>query len=109
VDMEDLARLILSLPNDLQSTIYEYNVEHRKKFYWSLKDIENSQWCQVCDNIIKKYVFSYRRGDEVCCSNECLDNFGSIAEFDRNGGRWIYTGEDYQYIPPRSHYEHTNY
>jgi hypothetical protein len=99
----------LNLAKDLQMIVNEDHVKHIKQFRWTLKEIENPQWCQVCDKIIKKYVYSYRRGDEVCCSNECLDNFGSIQYMDNDGGRWIYNGEDYEYIPSRSHYEHTNY
>ena len=108
VDMENLTKLILGLPKVLQLMIYEYNVTHRKNFYWVLKDINNSQWCQACDKIIKRHIYSRRGGDDICCSSECLDEL-SVMQFDENGGKWVYTGEDYQYIPPRSHYEFTNY
>jgi hypothetical protein len=47
---------------------------HMKKMYSSLKFIkEQSQWCQVCDKIIVKTVYSLRRSDIVCCSEECVD------------------------------------
>ncbi len=99
----------LNLPKDLQMIVNEDYVNHRKQFYWALKEIENPEWCQVCDKIIKKCVYSYRGGVEVCCSDECLDNFGSISKFDRDGGRWMYNGQDYVFIPSREAYEFTKY
>ena len=66
--------LISRLPYELLIHIYEYNPEHRKKMKWVLKDICNQQYCEVCDKIIIKHIYSTRRGDEICCSINCLDN-----------------------------------
>ena len=66
--------LFSRLPQELKNHIYEYNPEHREKMYWSLRAIRENQFCEVCDKIIMKEVWSHRRGYEVCCSEECLDN-----------------------------------
>lgn len=47
-----------------------------KKMYWTLLAISENQFCEVCDKIIMKYVWSSRRGfNQVCCSEKCLDNY----------------------------------
>ena len=61
------------LPYELIMYIYEYNPEHREKMRWVLEDIRNTQYCEVCDKIIIKNVWSLRGCDMVCCSSECLD------------------------------------
>ena len=63
------------LPQELINYIYEYNPEHREKMHWTLRQIRDNQFCEVCDKIIMKEVWSHRRSYEVCCSRECLDNY----------------------------------
>jgi hypothetical protein len=77
--------LFFKLPQELINHIYEYNPEHRKKMYWVLHAIRETQFCEVCDKIIMKYVFSHRRGYEVCCSSECLARHqGCIYYYGKN-------------------------
>ena len=66
--------LFYKLPQELINHIYEYNAEHREKMYWNLRYISEKPFCEGCDKIIMKYIWSSRRGDEVCCSPECVDN-----------------------------------
>ena len=61
------------LPYELLIHVYEYNPEHREKMKWVLKDIRNSSYCDVCNKVIIKRVYSMRRCDMVCCSAECVD------------------------------------
>ena len=61
------------LPYELLIHIYEYNPEHREKMKWVLKDIRNIMYCDVCNKVIIKHVYSMRRCDMVCCSAECVD------------------------------------
>ena len=53
----------------------EYNSEHREKMRLVLEDIRNPQYCEVCNKMIIKYVYSIRRSDMICCSIECVDNY----------------------------------
>jgi len=71
----NLLNLISKLPYELQIHIYEYNPEHREKMYWILDDIRNIQYCEVCNKIIMKRIWSIRGCDMICCSSECLDNY----------------------------------
>jgi len=79
---------ISKLPHELLIHIYEYNPEHRekmvyvlhdirirKKMFWVLKDIRNINYCEVCDKMIIKYVWSLRGCGMICCSSECVDNY----------------------------------
>ena len=43
--------------------------------YWVLQDISDIQYCEVCKKKIIKYVWSTRRGNEICCSSICVDNY----------------------------------
>ena len=63
-----------NLPYEILLHIYEYNPEHREKMYWVLDDIRNIQYCDFCDKIIIKYIYSKRGCDDTCCSIECVDN-----------------------------------
>ena len=63
------------LPYEILINIYEYNPEHREKMYWVLKDISNAQYCDVCDKVIIKNIYSRRRSDMICCSKECVDDY----------------------------------
>ena len=65
---------ISKLPSEIIDYIYEFNPEHRENMYWVLKDIRNIQYCDACNKIIMKYVYSRRRCDMVCCSAECVDS-----------------------------------
>ena len=71
-----IMNFISKLPNELIMHIYEYNPEHREKMRWVLEDIRNIQYCDVCDKIIIKLIWSRRRHEMICCSSECLDNYG---------------------------------
>jgi len=66
-------KLISELPTELIIHIYEYIPEHREKMRWILQDICDIQYCEVCDKIIMKYVYSMRRSNIICCSAECVD------------------------------------
>ena len=66
---------ISKLPCEIIMHIYEYNPEHREKMRCVLEDIRNVQYCDVCNKMIMKYVYSRRRSDMICCSMECVDNF----------------------------------
>ena len=67
--------LILKLPYELLIHIYEYNPEHRAKMRWVLQDIRDITYCEVCDKIIMKRIWSWRGCDMICCSSECLNNY----------------------------------
>jgi hypothetical protein len=42
---------------------------------WVLEDIRNIYYCEVCDKIIMRHIWSLRGGcDMICCLSECLDN-----------------------------------
>jgi hypothetical protein len=71
----NLIKLIAELPKEIQTHIYEYNHDHRKKMYWVLDEIRNMQYCDVCNKIIMIYVYSMPRSDMICCSTECVDNY----------------------------------
>uniref|UniRef100_A0A6C0ERS4 Uncharacterized protein n=1 Tax=viral metagenome TaxID=1070528 RepID=A0A6C0ERS4_9ZZZZ len=66
---------IYKLPHELIIHIYEFNPEHREKMKWVLKDIEYTQYCEVCDKKIIKRIWCWRGCDMICCSSECLDNY----------------------------------
>jgi hypothetical protein len=68
----------LKLPIELINNIFEFNLEHREKMYFILKEIRNIQYCEVCNKIIFKYIYSLRGCDMICCSNECVDNYSFI-------------------------------
>jgi hypothetical protein len=61
-------------PYEILIHIYEYNPEHREKMKWVLEDIRNTQYCEVCDKMCIKYIYSRRRCGMICCSMECVDN-----------------------------------
>lgn len=63
------------LPHEILIHIYEYNPEHREKMNSVLEEIRNSQYCDVCNRVIIKHIYSRRRCDMICCSIECLDNW----------------------------------
>ena len=65
---------IYKLPYEILIHIYEYNPEHREKMNYILQDINNIQYCDVCNKIIIKYIYSRRRCEKICCSMECVDN-----------------------------------
>ena len=67
--------LIYKLPYELLIHIYEYNLEHREKMRWVLEDTCNTSYCEVCDKIIIKHIWSLRGCDMVCFSSECVDNY----------------------------------
>jgi hypothetical protein len=71
----NLLNLISKLPLELQIHIYEYNAEHREKMYWVLHDTCNIPYCEVCNKIIMKHIWSARGGDMICCSSKCVDNY----------------------------------
>jgi len=72
---------ISKLPSHIITLIYEYNPEHREKMHWVLKDIRNIQYCEVCNKIIMKYIWSSRGDYEICCSSECLNNYTSCLDY----------------------------
>ena len=77
--------LFFSLPKELINHIYEYNPQHREKIYWTLRAICENQFCEVCDKIIIKKVWSHRHSYEVCCSSECLDRYeGCLYNCEKN-------------------------
>jgi hypothetical protein len=54
---------------------YEYYSKHRENMRWVLEDIRNIYYCEVCDKIIMRHIWSLRGGcDMICCLSECLDN-----------------------------------
>ena len=67
--------LSFKLPYEIIIEIFEYNPEHREKMRWVLEDIRNPQYCEVCDKLIIKYIYSRPRCDMICCSSECVDNW----------------------------------
>ena len=62
------------LPYEILIHIFEYNPEHREKMYPVLEDIRNIPYCDVCNKIIIKYIYSRRRCYLICCSMKCVDN-----------------------------------
>jgi hypothetical protein len=66
---------IYELPYELLIHIYEYNPEHREKMKWVLQDIRYIQYCEVCDKIIMKRIWSWPGCGMICCSSECLNNY----------------------------------
>jgi hypothetical protein len=105
--MDTISRTTINLPNDLKAMNNEFSIYHRKEFYWALQDIINTEWCQSCDKVIKKNVYSRRGGDDICCSEECVDNLCLIRI--NKDGKWVYNGEEYVYSPTRKDYEFKNY
>ena len=81
--------LFFELPKELINHIYEYNPEHREKMYWILRAIRENHFCEVCDKIIIKYVYSSRRGDELCCSTECLGNYKECLYYCDKNKWWM--------------------
>ena len=71
-------KCIQDLPCDILINIYEYNPEHREKFYWILEDIRHLQYCYCCDKIIMKKVYSMRRCHETFCSFDCLESYTGV-------------------------------
>jgi len=69
---------ISKLPHELVIHIHEYNPQHREQMRWVLDDIRNTPYCEVCDKIIMKRIYSLRGCDMICCSSECLDNYWMI-------------------------------
>jgi hypothetical protein len=108
LNMDTLLNNISKLPKELQIMIDEYNVEHRKKFNWSLEELKRPCYCDTCNKYIKTNVYSLRNGDENCCSPECLDNIGWVS-VDQYGDKWIFNGEEYVAVTSPSDYEYTNY
>ena len=106
--MDNLLNKIYKLPKDLQIIISEYNVEHRKKFYWCLQDLKEPCYCDTCNKYIIKDVYNFCRSTEQCCSSDCLDNIGYVS-IDQFGDKWIYNGETYVPVTSPSDYEYTNY
>jgi hypothetical protein len=72
--MNDLMKRISQLPEDIQNLIYEYNVEHREKMKWALKDILENIKCENCNKRILKLIYSERNMNMTCCSVECVDD-----------------------------------
>ena len=73
---EELKMILGSkLPYEILIQIYEYNYDPKlaEKMRWVLEDIRNPQYCYICVKLIKKYIYSMRHCDIICCSNECLD------------------------------------
>jgi len=70
-----MINMFFSLPDVLRNEIYMYDPEHREKMKAVLKEIQTNSKCEVCDRVILKYVYSSRNGDEICCSEECLDSW----------------------------------
>jgi hypothetical protein len=66
---------ISKLPHELLIHIYEYNPEHREKMICVLQDICSIQYCDFCNKIIMRYIWSKRRCEMIFCSSECLDNY----------------------------------
>ena len=67
-------KLTSKLPYEILIKIYEYNPEHREKMKWVIEDINNMQYCDFCGKVIKKYIYSRRRCDMICCSSECVNS-----------------------------------
>ena len=82
--LKGLSEKISELPEEIRNHIYEYNSLHRKNFYWCLRQIQEEPYiCEVCNKrIIKNKIYSTRRGNEVCCSLECVDSLGYIHAFE---------------------------
>ena len=66
---------ISKLPYEILIHIYEYNPEHREKMRWVCKDIRNASYCEVCNKMIIKRIWSLRGCDMICCSSECVDKY----------------------------------
>jgi hypothetical protein len=73
--MSKLFKLIDQMPKEIKDYIYEYNPDHRQKMYWVLKDIINIQYCEVCNKLIIKKIYSLRNSDMICCSMDCVDEY----------------------------------
>jgi len=64
---------IYKLPDEIQGLIYEYNVDHRQKMKWVLREVMEQSRCENCDKHIFRYVFSKRNMNMTCCSEVCVD------------------------------------
>ena len=60
---------------------YEYNSEHRERMRCVLEEICNPTYCEVCDKIIIKRIWSLRGCDMICCSSECVDNYSVCLNY----------------------------
>jgi hypothetical protein len=56
----------------------DYKEEHMSKMYWILRNIREIQYCEVCNKVIMRLVYSNRNSDEICCSFKCLDEYPII-------------------------------
>ena len=121
--------LPLPFPKEIQILICQYNAEHREKFYWALRDIGNPIYCQTCNKLIKKYIYSNRNDNEECCSELCLESICNVSIFPEGTQvrYWFYGTEskyikltssvrqvwfndgELKYIQSRESYEYTNY
>jgi len=67
--------IMSQLPYEIVMHILEYNPEHREKMRWVLHDIRNTQYCDVCNKLIIKCIYSLPRCDMICCSMKCVDYY----------------------------------
>lgn len=79
---ENTMSLGYTLSNEIMDHIFEYNPQHRENMYWVLHDIRNIQYCEVCDKIIFRRIYSGRWHNKVCCYNNivccsitCVENY----------------------------------
>ena len=96
---------INQLEKVLQNPIDEYHIKHVKNFHFTLEDIKHTSWCDNCDKIIMKYVYSERNGDEVCCSIHCLDELKTKSIDYIYGDRTWWDGNKWQHNIMRSKIE----
>uniref|UniRef100_A0A6C0DRP5 Uncharacterized protein n=1 Tax=viral metagenome TaxID=1070528 RepID=A0A6C0DRP5_9ZZZZ len=81
---------ISRLPREIQILIGEYNVDHRKimnwvlhdirkishfqSFYWTLREIECMEYCDMCNRFLSGPVFTFRCSyNYKFCSSVCIE------------------------------------
>lgn len=74
----------LKLPDDIINEI-KYNLfltfkeSHQRKIRSVLDDIiTNTVYCDTCGKFLVKGWWSSRKGEEICCSLECVDNYPGL-------------------------------
>jgi hypothetical protein len=87
--MKKQKNLFYDLPYEIQLQIFEFDTEHRKKFFSSLQYIKKqSKFCdfKFCKKIIikKKYGWIWGYSNSLCnyCSEKCRQQDINIFEID---------------------------
>jgi len=74
----------LKLPDDIINEIKSnlfltFKESHQRKIQPVLHDIiTKTGYCDTCGKFLVTYIWSSRKGEERCCSSECVDNYPGL-------------------------------